>query len=462
MLRIGLPGERASSAPTPARQLALARAAASASLAVSLPSIVADSYPEERRGVAFGWLQAAGQAGAAVALAASPTAAAESPSHSLTASPHRLAFLAVAATGALHSCALFQFGRDPVLPPGRRSRPSWTLPARTFLAQAHEDVAKVAAGLRSTLLVRTVQLIVAEEVVGQFSWHATWLLGPWLSLSGFAPSTVAWQVIMMYLGRTCGSVAGGWAGDLAAFRYPSVGRILCTQVSVTMAIPLAAALLHGLPAVTASDGPYGLALFLMGFITAWATPACRWPVLSEVVSRPLRTSLFALYVAVGKITAALVALAMSSLAANGWRPVSSQSIGLTDPASDLSPSPLPLPPNVVGGSSQALAKNIFLSFGISYMICAIVVTGLYWTYPADRGRARIEAWIEDSERAIQMAEYGQDVVKRRGSTWHLEDDVSDSPPPEAELIARQMQRVPDMDDEGEGASLLLTEVAPEH
>eukprot|EP00850_Spirogloea_muscicola_P005413 SM000024S07875 [mRNA] locus=s24:933178:935368:- [translate_table: standard] len=446
-------------------RLALARAAASASLAVSLPvaqSIVADSYPEERRGVAYGWLQAAGQAGAAVALAASPTAAAESRARTLTASPHRLAFLAVAAIGALNSCALFQYGRDHVLPPGRRSRPSWTLPARTFLAQAHEDVTEVAAGLRSTLLVRSVQLIAAEEVAGQFLWHATWLLGLWLSLSGFAPSTVAWQVIMMYLGRTCGSIAGGWAGDLAAFRYPSVGRILCSQVSVTIAIPLAAALLHGLPAVTTSREPYGLALFMMGFVTAWATPACRWPVLSEVVSQPLRTSLFALYSAFGKITAALVALAMSSLDENGWRPVSSQSIGLTDPSSDLSPSPLPLPPNGFGGSSQALAKSIFLSFGISSVVCAVVMTGLYWTYPADRGRARIEAWIEDSERAIQMAEYGQGVVKRREPRWHLEDDVSDSPPPQIELIACQTQRVPEIGDEGEGARLLVTEVASEH
>lgn len=79
---------------------------------------------------------------------------------------------------------------------------------------------------------------------------------------------------------------------LRASLFPA-GRIICSQFSSGVAVPLALLLLHLIPRSPALWYAHGGTLFTMGLLISWNAPATNNPIFAEIVPGHLRTAIYA-------------------------------------------------------------------------------------------------------------------------------------------------------------------------
>ena len=94
----------------------------------------------------------------------------------------------------------------------------------------------------------------------------------WLELVGFT----SWQTTVITslncLSNGLGSVLAGFAGDVAARRFPDAGRVALAQASNASTVPLAALLLLlARPSWPLAVAVYAGGFFLLGVAMAWST-----------------------------------------------------------------------------------------------------------------------------------------------------------------------------------------------
>lgn len=221
------------------------------------------------------------------------------------------------------------------------------------------------------LQVPTFQVIVGQGLAGQIPWQAMSFTTLWLELLGFGHGQAAFLVGLLSIGNMVGSVFGGWIGDLAARKLPNAGRILCSQFSTFVGIPLSAILLLGLPQSTAYAWAYGLIFFLMGFLMSWNSPATNWPIFAEVVPTHLHTTVYAIDMAIEKSLAAAGAPLVGILAQKMF---------------DYTPESGGFTPDL--HNAKAIAQGIFWLIACPFLVCLLLINLLYCTYPRDRNRVK--------------------------------------------------------------------------
>lgn len=228
--------------------------------------------------------------------------------------------------------------------------------------------------------VPTFQVIVGQGLAGQVPWQAMSFTTLWLELLGFGHLRAALLVGLLSVGNMAGSLFGGRLGDVAATRLPNTGRILCSQFSTFVGIPLSATLLLGLPKSASFTYAYALVLFTMGFLMSWNSPATNWPIFAEIVPTRLHTTVYSVDQMIEKSLASGAAPLVGLLAQRLFGYSSSSSSNKLK-------------------NAAALGKGLLVLIACPFFVCLLVISILYRTYPKDRDRARSEE-AERKEREM--------------------------------------------------------------
>ena len=138
------------------------------------------------------------------------------------------------------------------------------------------------------------------------------------------------------------------------------------------------------------------------------------PVWAQIVPSRLRTLVFASSLAIEKGVATLGAPLVGLLAQKlyGFK------FGSPNLAAGGPPTERDL------DHAQSLAKGIFLAIGVPVSVCVVMITGLYWTYPGDRGKARIQSWVDNATDVVERGEIEleRQWVESRKGEGNFDDD----------------------------------------
>ncbi|KAL8158643.1 hypothetical protein V2J09_000180 [Rumex salicifolius] len=372
-------------------QVAVSRALNGIGLAIVIPainSLVADSTDESNRGIAFGWLQLAGNMGSILGNISSIMIA----STSFMGIPGwRIAFHLVAIVSLIVGILVALFANDPrfsnstskfklkYIEEGGKSSSFWS------------ELKEMIEEAKFVIRVPSFQIIVAQGVAGSFPWNGLSFAPMWMELVGFSHETTATLMTVFIVGGSLGSLFGGKMGDVLAKRMPNAGRIILSQISAGSVIPMAAILFLGLPDDPSKGFLYGLVLFTMGFLVSWNAPATNNPIFAEIVPEKHRTSIYALDSSFESVLSSFSPPLVGLLAQRvyGYRPVPRGSTKSGKVEIDRE-------------NGASLAKALFAVFVVPMALCVSIYSFLYCTYPRDRDRAKMHGLIESEIGNLQM------------------------------------------------------------
>ncbi|KAK9838092.1 hypothetical protein WJX81_000768 [Elliptochloris bilobata] len=338
-------------------------------LALVIPatqSLVADLYPPEARGRAFGFLLLfSGMGGFAGFLATSLGG-----QRPYGIEGWRVVFYIVAAVSAVVGCIVALLAADP-----RRRAKDERNAANGGWRWAVTHARGMLRDIGLVLRIRSFQILILQGIVGSMPWIAFGWLTLYMQMLGFSDFMAASMVAMFGAGCCLGSFLGGAIGDLFSRRWVDNGRIVAAQLSVCFTFPTTIALLRWLPL----DPPGGMAsvkvlyggfLFLMGSTISWSGTN-NSAMFAEIVPEQLRSAVYAFdrsfEGAVGATGAPLVGL------------VAERVFGFAGAVgregADLD-------------NARALGNSLLFCWLLPFFCCFLFYFGLYFTLPADRERGR--------------------------------------------------------------------------
>lgn len=145
---------------------------------------------------------------------------------------------------------------------------------------------------------------------------------------------------------------------------------------------------------------HGLVLFIMGLLISWNSAATNSPIFAEIVPEKKRTSIYALDRSFESVLASFAPPVVGILAQRiyGYKPIPKGSTDSTVIQTDRE-------------NAASLAKALYTSIGIPMAICCAIYSLLYYTYPRDRERAKMQGFIESE---IQLMETDDDLLSTAG------------------------------------------------
>ncbi|KAF3445801.1 hypothetical protein FNV43_RR10978 [Rhamnella rubrinervis] len=377
-------------------QVAVSRALNGIGLALVAPaiqSLVADSTDDNSRGTAFGWLQLTGNLGSIVGGLCSILIA---PTTFMGIPGWRVSFHIVGIISVIVGILVRLYAKDPHFP--TEAKPSNQVSSKSFWSEVKE----LAKEAKTVIKIPSFQIIVAQGVTGSFPWSALSFAAMWLELTGFSHNKTAFLIGLFVIATSLGGLFGGTMGDILSMRLPNAGRIILAQISSASAIPLAAVLLLALPEDPSTAFIHGLVLVIVGFFISWNAAATNNPIFAEIVPEKSRTSVYALDRSFESVLSSFAPPVVGLLAQHvyGYKPISKGLSASEEIATDR-------------GNAAALAKALYAAIGIPMALCCFIYSFLYFTYPRDKERARMEALIEsemlqiESESSPAAGEFSQ-------------------------------------------------------
>nr|XP_019069378.1 uncharacterized protein LOC101254493 [Solanum lycopersicum] len=368
-------------------QIAISRGLNGIGLAIVTPailSLVADSTHESNRGTAFGWLALTGSSGAVVGGTMSVLIA-ETSFMGITG--WRISFHLVGVISVLVGLLVYFFANDPQYVGSKKNQ--------RIVKPFQEEISELIKEAKAVIKVPSFQILIAQGVSGMFPWSALSFATMWLELIGFSHKTTALLSTLFQVSQSLGALCGGFCknykkqfmGDVLAKRLPNSGRIILSQISTGSAIPLAAILLLLLPNDPKTATLHGIVLFITGSIISWCGPATNNPIFAEIVPERARTSIYALDRSFETIISSFAPLVVGMLAQQvfGYKPIAEGSTGSQEIETDRQ-------------NAVSLAKALYTAIGIPMVICCIIYSFLYCTYPQDRDRVRLQM-IEETDNS---------------------------------------------------------------
>jgi MFS family permease len=376
----------------------------------AIQSLVADSTEEHERGIAFGWLQLTGNIGSIFGGFLSVILAGGSvlgiPGWRV--SFHLVAIVSVVVGGLVRYYAVdprFSRGRSP--PPGKGG---W----QGFV----EGIKAMAVEAKHVCQIRTFQIFVAQGVAGNFPWAALAFAPMWLELTGFSHNVTAALLGVFSVATSLGGLFGGKMGDILSLRMPNTGRIMLSQISSGLGVPLAGILLLWLPIDPSTPILHAILFFILGFFISWNAAATNNPIFAEIVPASARTSIYALDRSFESLLASFAPPLVGVLAENYYGYIPPKA-GI-DHVSELI---------IDKENALSLSKALYTAIGIPLTLCCLIYTLLYWTYPKDRDRARALALADaqlgsgyEFEKFNLEEENELDVIDVYGEPLDEEDD----------------------------------------
>lgn len=225
--------------------------------------------------------------------------------------------------------------------------------------------------------IRTFQIFVAQGLAGNFPWAALAFAPLWLELIGFSHETTAVLLAVFSVANSLGGLFGGKMGDILSLRMPNAGRIMLSQISSGLGVPLAGILLLVMPIDSSTPVWHGIMLFILGFSIAWNAAATNNPIFAEIVPPSVRTSIYALDRFFETLLSSFAPPVVGILAEKVYGYIPPQT-GISQTAES----------KIDRENAKSLAKALYTAMGAPLTICCLIYTLLYWTYPQDRDRAR--------------------------------------------------------------------------
>lgn len=208
--------------------------------------------------------------------------------------------------------------------------------------------------MRAILKIPTIQVAILQGLAGSMPWV---ILGAFLILwlveeRGLSTQQAPLVFGVMLIGTALSNIIGGYIGDWADQKSPKYGRAFIGQLSVIFGIPLTIFLLTStknwsIPALTGF-------CFFIGLLISWPGKGSKEPMMAAVVPPELRGTAFSLAVFVENGFSAIVALIFGLIA-----------------------------------DKIDLATAMFWTIPIPWVLCAILFSGFYFTYPRDREKMRV-------------------------------------------------------------------------
>ncbi|CBI40991.3 unnamed protein product, partial [Vitis vinifera] len=369
-------------------QVAVSRGLNGIGLAIVTPaiqSLIADSTEDHNRGVAFGWLQLTGNLGSIIGGLCSVLIA----STSFMGIPGwRVAFHLVGVISVIVGILVRLFATDPHFSDGNNLAKD-KIPSKPFWSEV-KDLVKEA---KSVIRIPSFQIIVAQGVSGSFPWSALSFAPMWLELIGFSHKKTAFLMTLFVISGSIGGLFGGKMGDVLAKRLPNSGRIILSQISSASGVPLATVLLLLLPDDPSTAFMHGLVLFIMGLCISWNPAATNNPIFAEIVPEKSRTSVYALDRSFESILASFAPPVVGILSQRvyGYKPIPEGSTDSAQIETDRE-------------NAASLAKALYTAISIPFVVCCLIYSFLYRTYPRDRERARMQALIDSEMQQMDRDE----------------------------------------------------------
>ncbi|KAK4353096.1 hypothetical protein RND71_028614 [Anisodus tanguticus] len=282
----------------------------------------------------------------------------------------RISFYLVGIISVLVGCLVRLFAKDP------RFFDSKHQPQHKPFQEQVKEVLKEAKTVNE---VPSFQIIVAQGVFGSFLGTSLSFSVMWLELIGFSHKTTSFLSTLFRVSPSVGAFFGGFMRDVWAKYFPNSGRIMLSQISTGSAIPLAAILLLLFPNDPKTALLHGLVLFILTFTASWSGPATNSPIFADIVPERARTSIYALDRSFETILASFAPPLVGILAQQvfGYKPIPEGSSSSGEIETDRQ-------------NAASLAKAMYTAIGIPMVICCSVYSFLYFTYPRDRDRARLQ------------------------------------------------------------------------
>jgi MFS family permease len=323
-------------------QLLILRAISGIGLGCLMPatfSLISDAYRPQRRGRALGILEGIGVLGIVIGTVALGFVA--------TPTLWRWGFILLGAFSIVSGTLVWFLVDEPV-----RGAAEPEL-AGKITAKAAAQYSIRAADVPKVLAIPTILVAIAQGLAGTMPWvvmglyFITWLVNE----LGLEEQTATIVFAGIVIGTAISNVLGGFLGDWAEERSPKYGRAIVGQVSIFSGIPLTYILF-----TRTDDWPLAAIValcFFTALLISWSGKGAKEPMMQGVTPPELRASAFAMVTFIESGFAAIAALIAGALA---------DSIGFTNALLWTVPFP--------------------------WLICGLVYSLFYLTYPRDSARLR--------------------------------------------------------------------------
>jgi MFS family permease len=360
------------------------RAITGIGLAVIIPttsSLVADYYPAVKRGKMFGWLGLTGLFGIVFGTLFA-TIMVESNALILGMEAWRFVFVVWAIISFVIALLVWFFAKDP-------PRGQWD-----GVKGASRGTMKL-GDFKTILTTRTFWLIVAQGVAGSIPWQGILLMVSWLEFIGFSSTISGLIFALLAVGDALGTLFGGWISDRAAKWNPNKGRIIMAQISVACGLPLTWFIFFIIPRVTSSMMLYIVFGSITGLLISWCGP-CNNVIFSEIFEPEIRGSVYSVDRVFEGSLASFGTLFVGLLAQYvfGYQQIPQGSYEINS-----------LPAALRAANASALAQGMFWVCFIPWILCLVLYTFVYFTYPKDKQRVKelLEARAGHGQSAIQSS-----------------------------------------------------------
>ncbi|HHX08963.1 MAG TPA: MFS transporter [Chloroflexi bacterium] len=319
-------------------QLILVRVISGIGLGCLMPatfSIMADTFAPKVRGRMLGYLEGIGVLGIIIFTLGLGSLA--TPDH------WRYGFIILGIASILSGIIILLFVDEPI-----RGQAEPEMKGK--LTQEQSDRFKVRfEDLREVLKIPTIRVAILQGLAGSMPWV---ILGAFLILwlvenHGLSTQQAPLVFGVMLIGTALSNVIGGYLGDWAEQKNPKYGRTIIGQLSVIFGIPLTTFLL-----LETNDWeivPLTAFCFFIGLLISWPGKGAKEPMMAAVVPPELRSTAFAMTMFIESGFAAIVALIFGQIA-----------------------------------DRIDLQTAMFWTIPIPWILCAILFSGFYFTYPKDR------------------------------------------------------------------------------
>ncbi|MDY6873772.1 MAG: MFS transporter [Chloroflexota bacterium] len=323
-------------------QLLVIRAISGIGLGCLMPatfSIMSDTFPPKDRGKALGMLEATGIFGIIVATLGLGFLA--------TPELWRWGYFLLGGFSVVSGVLVWFFVKEPI-----RGEAEPELAGKITKEDAQQFGIQF-KDLPKVLKIPTIWVAIAQGLAGSMPWvvMASFLI-TWLVNDRNIPAEQATLVFAgIVVGTACSNIIGGLLGDWAEAKNPKYGRTIVGQVSIVSGIPLTYILF-----TRTTDWPLW-AIILLSFFTAlmisWPGKGAKEPMMQAVTPPELRATAFSMTTFIESGFAAIAGILAGSLA---------DRIGLTEAMIWTIPFP--------------------------WIICALVFSFFYLTYPKDSQKLR--------------------------------------------------------------------------
>ncbi|MEL7625638.1 MAG: MFS transporter [Anaerolineaceae bacterium] len=324
-------------------QLLLIRVISGVGLGCLMPatfSIMADTFAPNIRGRMLGYLEGVGVLGIIIFTLGLGQLA--------TPELWRWGFIILGIASILSGVIILIFVNEPVRGSAEpEMKNQLTIEQAARYKAEFEDLGRV-------LQIPTIRVAILQGLAGSMPWV---ILGAFLILwlveeRGLTTQEAPLVFGIMLIGTALSSVLGGYLGDWAEQKNPKYGRTIIGQLSVTFGIPLTIVLIR-------ATNDWSVAqltayCFLIGLLIGWPGKGAKEPMMAAVVPPELRATAFAMTTFVESGFAAIVALIFGLIA-----------------------------------DKLDLQTALFWTVPVPWIICAILFSGFYFTYPKDHEKLHL-------------------------------------------------------------------------